>query len=100
MIGTARLERGEPAAEAGEFIRRQLRNSFGDFFDFHVSQYSTAPSLREAPGHSQNQIASSGLFSFPSVTFFFREARDQCREPIVFAGCNAFFKRRLEFSRR
>ena len=38
----ARLERGEPAAEAGELIRRQLGNSFGDFFYFHVAQYSTA----------------------------------------------------------
>ena len=42
MIGAARLECGEPAAEAGELIRRQLGNSFGDFFDFHVAQYSTA----------------------------------------------------------
>jgi hypothetical protein len=25
-----------------ELIRRQLGNSFGDFFDFHVAQYSTA----------------------------------------------------------
>ena len=42
MIGAARLECGEPAAEAGELIRRQLGNSFGDFFDFHGAQYSTA----------------------------------------------------------
>jgi hypothetical protein len=42
VIGTARLERGEPAAKAGELIRRQLGNSFGDFFDFHVAQYSNA----------------------------------------------------------
>ena len=42
VIGAARLERGEPAAEASELIRRQLGNSFGDFFDFHVAQYSTA----------------------------------------------------------
>jgi hypothetical protein len=28
--------------EAGELIRLQLGNSFGDFFDFHVAQYSTA----------------------------------------------------------
>jgi hypothetical protein len=41
MIGAARLECGEPAAEASELIRRQLGNSFGDFFDFHVTQYST-----------------------------------------------------------
>ena len=41
VIGTARLECGEPAAEAGELIRRQLGNSFGDFFDFHAAQYST-----------------------------------------------------------
>jgi hypothetical protein len=26
----------------GELIRRQLGNSFGDFFHFHVPQYSTA----------------------------------------------------------
>jgi hypothetical protein len=42
VIGAAGLECGEPAAEAGELIRRQLRNSFCDFFDFHVAQYSTA----------------------------------------------------------
>ena len=42
VIGAARLECGEPAAEAAELIRRQLRNNFCDFFDFHVAQYSTA----------------------------------------------------------
>src|ERR1700732_2446293 len=44
VIGAARLECGEPAAEAGELIRRQLGNGFGDFFDFHfhVAQYSSA----------------------------------------------------------
>jgi hypothetical protein len=41
LDGTARLECGEPAAEAGELIRRQLSNSFGDFFNFHVAQYNT-----------------------------------------------------------
>jgi hypothetical protein len=35
VIGAARLECGEPPAEAGELIRRQLGNGFGDFFDFH-----------------------------------------------------------------
>jgi hypothetical protein len=42
VVGAARLECDEPVAEAGELIRRQLGNSFGDFFDFHVAQYSTA----------------------------------------------------------
>jgi hypothetical protein len=42
VIGAARLECGEPAAEASELIRRQLGNSFSDFFDFPVAQYSTA----------------------------------------------------------
>src|SRR5262249_20081830 len=42
VIGAARLECGEPAAKASELIRRQLGNSFGDFFDVHVAQYSTA----------------------------------------------------------
>jgi hypothetical protein len=51
VIGAARLEGGEPAAEAGELIRRQLGNSFGDFFDFHVPQYSTAAAwLNEGNG--------------------------------------------------
>jgi hypothetical protein len=36
------LECSEPAAETGELVRRQLGNGFGDFFDFHVAQYSTA----------------------------------------------------------
>src|SRR4029077_9009207 len=35
MIGVAGLEGGEPAAEARQFIRRQLADSFGDFLDFH-----------------------------------------------------------------
>jgi hypothetical protein len=42
VVGAARLECGEPTAEAGELIRRQLGDKFGDFFDFHVAQYSTA----------------------------------------------------------
>ena len=42
VVGAARLECGEPAAEAGWLIGRQLGNSFRDFFDFHVTQYSTA----------------------------------------------------------
>jgi hypothetical protein len=41
VISAARLECGEPAAEAGELVWRQVGNSFGDFFDFHVAQYST-----------------------------------------------------------
>src|ERR1700720_1974143 len=51
VVGAARLERDEPAAEAGELIRRQLGNSFDDFFNFHVTQYSTAgPSLSDGTG--------------------------------------------------
>jgi hypothetical protein len=41
VIGAARLECAESAAEAGELIWRQVGNSFGDFFDFPVAQYST-----------------------------------------------------------
>jgi tetratricopeptide (TPR) repeat protein len=37
MVGAARLEYGEPAAESGELIRRQLGNSFGDFFDLALT---------------------------------------------------------------
>jgi hypothetical protein len=40
VISAARLECGEPPAETGELIRRQPGNSFGDFFDLHVAQYS------------------------------------------------------------
>jgi hypothetical protein len=41
VVGAASLECGEPAAESGELIRRQLGNNFGDFFDFHGAQHST-----------------------------------------------------------
>jgi hypothetical protein len=41
VVGAARLECGEPAAESGELIRRQLGNSFGDFFDFHGAQLTS-----------------------------------------------------------
>src|SRR5262245_13820188 len=40
VVAAARLECGEPPAEAGELIWRQLGDSLGDFFDFHVMQYS------------------------------------------------------------
>ena len=42
MVGAACLECDEPAAEPGELIGRQLGDNFGDFFDFHVAQCSTA----------------------------------------------------------
>jgi hypothetical protein len=42
VVGAARLECGEPAAESGELIRRQLGNSFGDFFDFHGAQLTSS----------------------------------------------------------
>ena len=43
----AGLECRKPAAEAGELIRRQLGDGFGDFFHFHAGQYSTAGGLVE-----------------------------------------------------
>ena len=42
VVSAARLECGEPAAESGELIRRQLGNSFGDFFDFHGAQLTSS----------------------------------------------------------
>jgi hypothetical protein len=42
VVGAARFECGEATGEAGELIRRQLGDNFGNFFDFHVAQYSTA----------------------------------------------------------
>jgi hypothetical protein len=44
VIRAACVECGEPAAESGELIRRQLGNSFGDFFDFHRAQLIEKPS--------------------------------------------------------
>src|SRR5262245_33620639 len=41
MIAAARLERGEPAAKARHFIRRQFCDCFGDFFDLHAGKHST-----------------------------------------------------------
>ena len=65
VVGAARLECCEPAAESGELIRRQLGNSFGDFFDFHVAEYTTAETwLRDgqvlglpAPGFRPGQLS-------------------------------------------
>jgi hypothetical protein len=73
VIGAARLERGEPAAEAGKLIRRQLGNGFGDFFDFHVAQYSTADAwLRDAKGWAPACLlrgsAYSGVAAVPRLT--------------------------------
>ena len=42
VVGAARLECGEPSAESGELIRRELGNSFGDFFDFHGAQLTSS----------------------------------------------------------
>ena len=49
VVGAARLECDEPAAEAGELIGRQLGDNFGDFFDFNVAQYSTAGRINLRP---------------------------------------------------
>ena len=78
VVGAARLERDEPAAEAGELIRRQLGNSFGDFFDFHVAQYSTAEAwlsdgkgLGARPPHARLPLrgsAYSGVAAMPCMT--------------------------------
>ena len=65
MVGAARLECSEPAAETGELLRRQLGNGFGDFFDFHVAEYTTAETwLRDgqelglpAPGFRPGQLS-------------------------------------------
>src|SRR3974390_1020624 len=45
VVGATCLECGEPAAESGELIRRQLSDNFDDFFDFHGAQYSTGRGL-------------------------------------------------------
>jgi hypothetical protein len=36
VVCAACRERDEPSTKAGKLIRRQLDDSFGDFFDFHV----------------------------------------------------------------
>ena len=62
VVGAARLECGEPAAESGELIRRQLGNSFGDFFDFHG-----APALSTAwTGDAGSGVASREYSGHPS----------------------------------
>jgi hypothetical protein len=45
MVGATRLKCDEPAAEASEFIRRELSDGDGDFFDLHMAQYSTAEAI-------------------------------------------------------
>src|SRR5262245_17008263 len=77
VIGAARLECSKPAAEAGELIRRQLGNCFGDFFDFHVAQYSTTEAwlndgkglgAAPTPACSLRGFAYSGLAAMPRMT--------------------------------
>ena len=51
VVGPTRLKCSEPAAEAGELVRRQPDNSFGDFFDFHAAQYSIAGAWLSVEGH-------------------------------------------------
>ena len=48
VVGAACLECGEPAPEAGELIRRQLGNRFGDRFDFHASSIAPPGLKRES----------------------------------------------------
>jgi hypothetical protein len=57
VVGATRLECGEPAAKAGELIRRQLSDSFGDLFDFHAAQYSTAGAWLS---HGLRSVAEAG----------------------------------------
>jgi len=62
VVGAARLECDEPAVESGELIRRQLGNSFGDFFDFH-----RAPTLSTAwTGDAGSGVASRECSGHPS----------------------------------
>jgi len=66
VIGAARIECGEPTAETRELIRRQFGNSFGDFFDFHVPQYSTRGLIERrrgdrAPAPVARLLAQSGM---------------------------------------
>ena len=88
VVGAACLECDEPAAEAGELIGWQLGDNFGDFFDFHVAQYSTAGAWLSAdalifaprcPLYPQKRTSELGL-----VTFWRRQLRqlgDICRDP-------------------
>src|SRR6516225_5810960 len=68
VVGAARLECGEPAAESGELIRRQLGNSFGDFFDFHGAQL-TILNLYEI---SALNWSSECLFELDNLGFSYR----------------------------
>jgi hypothetical protein len=67
VVGAARLECGEPAAESGELIRWQLGNSFGDFFDFHggpalsigwTGDAGSGVASRECSGHPSGRSPS------------------------------------------
>src|SRR6516164_11467393 len=64
VVGAACLECGEPAAESGELIRRQLGNSFGDFFDFHRAQLTSSNLLAARQGTS---ISFLSFRIFPTV---------------------------------
>src|SRR3974377_2410384 len=59
VVGAARLECGEPAAESGELIRRQLGNSFGNFFDFHGAQLTSSNLFRGIDQSSNERTKST-----------------------------------------
>jgi hypothetical protein len=68
VVGVSCLECGEPAAEAGELIRRQLGHSVGDFFYFHVAQYSTAETwLSDRKGRRYDKPAQRLRFNLLTV---------------------------------
>jgi hypothetical protein len=69
LISAAHLECGEPPAETSEFIRRQLGNSFDDFFDLHVAQYSIERLVERRKTIGHHQSGSAQRSPEPSLQF-------------------------------
>jgi hypothetical protein len=54
VVGAARLECAEPAAESRELIRRKLGDGLGDFFNFHSI---TSSAMESSPGGTSKRTS-------------------------------------------
>ena|SRR6516165_844682 len=62
VVDAARLECDEPTAESGELIRRQLGDSFGDFFDFHGAHLSTTWRVIHRVARQSRRLRGEGVY--------------------------------------
>src|SRR5215471_18362749 len=85
VVDATRLECDEPTAESGELIRRQLGNSFGDFFDFHGAHLSTTWRViqRIRVARESRRLRGEGVYQRIQVISAFGRIADIVRKPVA-----------------